>query len=269
MNETELIREDREEELETLRRTCRELEETVQALRESNVLWGKKYFAAGDSFTHGDFKYGKQEERGVAVYDEEWGMFKTYPWWIARRNHMTLVCDGINGSIMPLAREYVRGDKDVGADYRCPFSFERYKKIPSDTDYITLWFGCNDCWHTILGSPDDTTNTTFCGAWNVVLEYLLIHYPFAKIGIIVTNCCTAAYQEATRVAARRWGIPYLDMSWSDQTPVILDRDPSLGVCERALELRRDAFYVSKQNSHPNLEAHRYESTFIEDFLRRL
>ena len=100
MNETELIREDREEELETLRRTCRELEETVQALRESNVLWGKKYFAAGDSFTHGDFKYGKQEERGVAVYDEEWGMFKTYPWWIARRNHMTLVCDGINGSIM-------------------------------------------------------------------------------------------------------------------------------------------------------------------------
>ena len=63
----------------------------------------------------------------------------------------------------------------------------RYKAIPKDADYITLWFGINDSGHTNLGELADTTNLTFYGAWNVVLEYLIKNYPFAKIGIIITD----------------------------------------------------------------------------------
>lgn len=41
------------------------------------------------------------------------------------------------------------------------------------------------------------------------------------------------------------------------------------VCERAKALRMSQFRVSSTNTHPNLQAHIYESTFIENFLRSL
>lgn len=253
---------------------CVDLESTVEALKAGNVLWGKKYFATGDSFTQGDFS-GWTDENGLSVknspviYDSEWRMYKTYPWWIAKRNNMTLINDGICGSIMPLSRQYVAGEEGYAENYRQPFSLNRYKAIPEDVDYITLWFGINDSSNTNLGALSDTTNETYYGAWNVVMEYLITNYPYAKIGIIITDGAAAAYRQATREIAIKWGIPYLDMMGSDQTPVIFGRESSLGLCGTANTLRRNAFLVGPSNGHPNLEAHRYQSTFVEDFLRRL
>ena len=46
-------------------------------------------------------------------------------------------------------------------------------------------------------------NTTFYGAWNLTLDYLIKNYPFAHIGIIVSNGCeTDDYRVATIAVAK-------------------------------------------------------------------
>lgn len=227
-----------------------------------NILWGKTYAACGDSFTHGDF---------TGLDESEWyirdGMYRgerrVYPFLIGARNNMRVINSAVNGCTM--------ADKE-GRDADHVFVREAYQNIPADADYITLCFGIND-WHQEipLGSPEGTDPFTFYGAWNTVMEYLLEHHTYAKIGIIVTNGIgeVGTYTEAERVIARRWGIPYLDMQADPRVPLmhrVADR-PEL--CEKAKEIRLRAFRVSETNTHPNPQAHEYESTFIEHFLRSL
>lgn len=92
----------------------------------SNVLYGKKYVACGDSFTAGAGLTGDD-------YDHDLGTVKSYPWWIAKRNGMTLVNEAISGSDFT----NIEGANN-------PFSVERYLAVPNDVDYITLMFGLNE-----------------------------------------------------------------------------------------------------------------------------
>lgn len=250
------------------------LRDEMEALQTGNILWGKKWVACGDSFTEGDFSsyvdaQGLSGKSSPELYDSDWKMYKTYPWWIGKRNHMTIINEAKCGSIMPLDKTYVDDPEHVAITTRNPFSLNRINAIPEDADYITLWFGINDSGHTYLGTISDTTNETFYGAWNVVLKHLIEHFPFAKIGIIVTDRGNAEYRKALREVARKWGIPYLDMMGDDQVPVIMYRETELALDKTAGDLRYNAFKVSSSNGHPNLKAHAYQSTFIEAFLRRL
>ena len=252
------------EQLDTLESDLADMNRMVEALKASNPLWGKKWVACGDSFTEGDFN-------GAA--DSDWkdadGKKKVYPYFIGKRNNMTVINEAKCGTIMALDKSYVADPTKVSITTRNPFSLNRYKAIPKDADYITLWFGINDSGHTNLGELSDTTNLTFYGAWNVVLEYLIKNYPFAKIGIIITDRGSEKYRQATRDVAVKWGIPYLDMMGDDKVPVMMYRENNLGLCKTAGDLRNKAFIVSDTNSHPNWRAHEYQSTFIENFMRSL
>lgn len=250
------------------------LKSQILLMQAANPLWGKKYVACGDSFTQGDFSNWKDEnglsgENSAIIYDHEWKMYKTYPWWISRRNNMTLVNEAIRGTILALDKEYLAGVEGISIDRRQPFSYQRYMNIPVDTDYCTIWFGINDSVNTNLGAINDSTNETFYGAWNVVLEWLITYRPLMKIGIIITNDGAVEWREATRQCARKWGIPYLDMMGDEQVPVIFGREKELELDPRADALRKRTFLVNTENGHPNILAHEYQSYFIEDFLRRL
>lgn len=231
-------------------------------------LWGKKYVACGDSFTAGDFS-GDTTGDYIFTDGKFAGKKKVYPYFIGMRNNMEVTNEAISGSIMALDKTYVSDPENVDINTRKPFSYERYKKIPADADYITLWFGINDSANTNLGTIDDATNETFYGAWNVVMEYLITNHPYAKIGIIITNSGKAEYREAEREIARKWGIPFLDMMGDEHIPPIFGRESNLCLSSVANNLRRNSFIVSSSNGHPNQYAHEYESTFIEEFLRRL
>ncbi len=259
---------------EALRQELGALRERVDALEKANPLFGKKYYACGDSFTQGDFsgftdESGLTKEESPVIFDKEWNMYKTYPWWIGRRNHMTVINEARRGSTIALDKDYVAGLPGVARDHLRPFILDRYLQIPEDTDYCTIWFGINDSAHTLLGEPDDVTPETYYGAWNIVLEWILTNRPYMKLGIIVTNDAAPEWREATRTAAKRWGVPYLDMTGDPSVPLIINREESLGCCEKAQELRKSVFYVTKENDHPNLRAHEYQSYFIEEFMRRL
>lgn len=228
-------------------------EKTISWLAGSNFLWGKKYVACGDSFTAGDFG-GKTAE----TWDETMQTYKTYPWWIANRNRMTLVNEAISGTTM-------HNNGDSGA-----FSLTRYTQIPADADYITLCFGLNETTAT-LGKLSDSDNTTVMGAWNVVLEHLITNHPYAKIGIIIPDAwCSQEMHDALISVAVYWGIPYLDLKGDKSVPLMIGgRYSDVTVSARAVALRNGAFQMSDSDSHPNPKAHAYRSTVIENFLRSL
>ena len=231
-----------------------------------NPLSGKKWVACGDSFTAGDFTNTTSDDITFTAGKYK-GRYKVYPYWIGNRNE---TLDVIN--------EAIGGSTIAGGTYgNNPFSGTRYTNIPSDTDYITLMFGINDSSRGVpIGTIDDDDNTTFYGAWNIVLEYFTENFPFAHIGIIVgPGMQTAtAYAEAEIAVAKKWGIPYLDIQFKsgEEMPLML-RTSNPNVSADIKALRDSQQYVNSgditPNHHPNEKAHELESAFIEAFLKRI
>lgn len=220
----------------------------------SNVLYGKKYVACGDSFTAGAGLTGDD-------YDHDLGTVKSYPWWIAKRNGMTLVNEAISGSDFT----NIEGANN-------PFSVERYLAVPNDVDYITLMFGLNEYNLTAeqIGSRQDTGNTTLWGAYNTVFERFLTDMPYAKIGVIIPDAwMTETYADAIKDICRYWGVPWLDLKGDPSVPMGIGGRNGIDVSPRAVELRNKAFRLSDADAHPNAKAHEYRSTIIEHFLRTL
>ena len=239
----------------------------------NNILYGKKYVACGDSFTEGDFTgyvdpEGNSGRNSEYLYDKEWKMYKTYPYWIAKRNNMTLINEAKCGTILPLSKEYTDGTQPE--NYKNPFSLNRYKAVPKDADYLTLMFGLNEG-SIPIGELTDTDNTTVLGAYNKVLEYFLTEMPYTRIGIIVSDAWLSQnLHDAIIKAAQYWGIPYLDLKGNDSIPMqIGGRLNGINVNSKARILRDNAYKVTSANGHPNIESHKQRSRIIENFLRTL
>lgn len=230
------------------------------ARNSANVLAGKKWVACGDSFTHGDFSGAAEDNYHISdgIYARK---LKVYPYIIGNRNNMVIVNEALNGSHMG----YVASRQNLS------FSYQRYMNIPSDADYITLKFGINDDVNhqdIPIGTINDTTNTTFYGAWNVVMEYIIEHHPNAKIGIIVTNGSTIDIVEATIAIAHKYGISYLNEATGEQCSYIY-RSNRTDVAQSIKDFRTSQWRVSAENGHPNAAAHEFESTVVENWLRSL
>ena len=227
-----------------------------------NILYGKKWVACGDSFTEGG--YNASDGIDETVYKYQDGIYKgrqiTYPYIIGLRNNMTIINEAVSGSTMTVNSSASSGS----------FADTRYKNIPADADYITLYFGINDDnYSSPVGTINDTDVTTFYGAWNTVLEHIITTHPYAKIGIIITNGSNPKYTEAERNIAKKWGIPTLDLEMDYNVPLMHRATERPELCDKVKQLRMNSFRISSDNTHPNVKAHEYESTFIENWLRSL
>lgn len=250
----------------------------IVSLPYQNVLFGKKYVAAGDSYTAwSDARYisGKYDGKNV-TYDRE----------IRLRNHMSGENRGLSGSSMALAKESYP-DKDYRDGQA--FSNTRYLEIPDDTDILTIAFGINDSSMCDLGQLGDTENTTFYGAWHKVLSYYAQNRPEMKVGIICFQRSDNDFYRAVKEIAKYYGIPLLDFFGSEDTPMYVDGkaypvDETIKSVHKAYwcghahdEEVKESFrgkeymtIVGDENpGHPGYRAHIDESTIIEDFLRRL
>ena len=222
-----------------------------------NALYGKKWYACGDSFTEGDFT-GLTD--GYKFTDEPYyNKNKVYPYFIGRRCGVNVVNLGKCGMTM------------TEIDGRTnDFCTEKYQEIGEDADYITLKFGINDGnYNAPVGTIDDTVTTTFYGAWNAVLTWLITNRPNAKIGIIVTNGLSGnTLADATIAIAKKYGIPYLNEWNGEQVPTLIrsgraELDPAIK------NLIDEKFRVTETNKHPNVACHEYESTIVEAWLKTL
>lgn len=248
----------------------------LQANQASNVLYDKKWCVIGDSFSaEFDDKASNSE-----IITDDWyfsngnfkGKSKTYSNLIADRNNMTI-------------QDMTRGGKTLatpadGSSVNA-FSLNDYQNIDNDVDYITIMLGINDGHKenteegTIpFGEANDTDNTTFCGAWNVVLPYLMKYYPNTRIGIIVSNGLdNIKYRNATIAAAKKYGIPYIDLNGDERTQA-MHRARNENLTEVAKEILMDKYSINNsdeddKNTHPNKLAHEIEANIIENFLRSL
>jgi lysophospholipase L1-like esterase len=243
----------------------------AEAFLKSNILWGKTLVTCGDSFTEGDFtgfsdSEGRSGKDSPLIYDSEMGVYKTYPWWIAKRNGMRLKNFAKCGGTIALSKKHLESPDAVPATDRSPLSHETYKTL-GEADYILIMYGLNDMYNCSLGTIDDETNETFYGAFNVVYKYLITNYPMAKIGAIVSNAYLSdEYANAIRAVSRKWGIPYLDLMNDPALPATLYKK---GMCKEAEEIRNARFFVTHDNHHPNHLAHEFISTVVEAFLRSL
>lgn len=241
-----------------------------QATAHPLPLTGRKWTVCGDSFTNGNFTgaTGATTIRS-GVYA---GKPATYGWLIGSRNNMIIQHLAAGGRTLATPAD--------GSFSNC-FSKDIYQTVAEDADYATLYFGINDSHHRPgstgsdgedqsgvipIGTDSDTTASTFCGAWNVVLEWLLTNRPDTHVGVLVSNGCeTDDYRTATIRACERWGVPYLDLNGDARCPM-MNRSTNATHSQQARDLRTTRWRVSETNMHPNAAAHEYESRFIEAWL---
>lgn len=236
-----------------------------------NVLEGKKWAVAGDSFTEGGWASGQAPLIPDGKYA---GQKKVYPYIIGNRNNMTIQ------NIFKAGRTLAHPSDD---SFTNTFA-DNYQNIDADADYLTIYLGINDSHHRpnafgsdgedttgeiTLGTITDNTTATFYGAWNVILTWMITNRPNLKIGIIASNACeTDDYRVATIAIAKKYGIPYIDLNGDERTPCMI-RSTNAEVASDIKTLRTNNWRISSSNSHPNEACHVYESTIIENFLRTL
>ena len=225
-----------------------------------DVLFGKKWAVAGDSFTAGT---AISETIPSGKYA---GQTAVYPYLIGSRTGMNIL-------------SYFAGGRTLAypTDETSTNSFAYvYQNIPADTDYLTIYLGINDSHKASaeegqipLGTITDNTTATFYGAWNVILSWLIENRPNLKIGIIVSNGCeTDDYRVATIEMATKYGIPYIDLNGDSKTPCML-RSTNPNIATAVKNQRTLNWRLSSENQHPNAACHAFESIFIENFLRSL
>lgn len=232
---------------------------------KSNVLYGKTLCVAGDSITYGYAmpSDGIAATSSITMYQsDENGNFsqvtqsfrKTYGYQIADRNNMTFYNAGISGSTL------------VGLTSNWGFSLEngRYTKLPNEIDYLVINFGANDTVKASVGKITDSTNTTFYGAWNVVMPYLLNKYPYTKICLFVPFGTQDTFRTAVRNIANKYGVACFDM-FQAGTPLFYAKEPSVGVDANVVTSNR-AKYMA-ETVHPNFQGHTQLADMLEHFLK--
>ena len=236
-------------------------------------LAGKKWAVCGDSFTAG-------ADSGTLDSGNYAGQKIVYPYIIGNRTGINVLKFFENGRTLAMPAtpgDFVNSLCASDQDWY-------YQNIPADVDYITIQLGINDNHHAPdnsdgddgedttgeipIGTISDNTTATYYGAWNVVLTWLITNRPFAHIGMIVTNGATADYRTAQLDIAKKYGIPYIDLNGDSRTPCMI-RSCNTDIASAVRTAINEKQRISASNTHPNNDAHRYEATFIENFLRTL
>lgn len=242
----------------------------------NNILYKKKWAVCGDSFTNGVLSTTLTD----GIYK---GKKIVYPYIIGNRNNMVIYkfFEGGRTIAYPASGTFANS-------LTAPNTDGYYQNIPTDVDYITIYLGINDDnnhhgyvgsgtpdsdgesteGYIPLGTIEDTTTSSFYGAWNTVLTWLITNRPNAHIGIIVTNGSTETYRQAVISIAEKYGIAYIDMNGDQRTPAMI-RTCNPNISNVVKDALKEKWRVSVDNTHPNDAAHNYESTFIENFLRSI
>lgn len=251
----------------------------------ANVLFEKKLYCGGDSITAG---------ANVGTFPN--GYKKTYGGYMATRNGMTYVADGVGGSTM--------GKCTIDGTAHNNFITSRYQNIPTDADYITLWFGWNDnaygwisardayCVETYgtyysaltaeqktavdnyktwrqwaevyVGSIDSTDINTWSGAWNTVLTWLLNNCPSAHIGVVIAYGMLEVFATSLISICEKYGVAYVK-AYDPHEFFSVGHSEGIGTDQAT---KRKELYTL-DNTHPNELGYELMSTSYEQFVRRM
>ena len=133
-----------------------------------NRLYGKKIIAIGDSMVQG---HSIPKDKGWLAM-------------IAKRNNMTYVNYGINGTYM--TNKLYNSNKGV---------VERYMDMDDDADYVVVFASTNDANAGVpIGTNESANPAELKGALNIICDGLLTKYPTAKIMFITPYLRKESYR---------------------------------------------------------------------------
>lgn len=218
----------------------------IETATKTDYLYGKKLVACGDSIT--DAWNG---EAGSGYYE-------SYAEITAKRHGMIFAKNAVSGSTMAYNAD---GNSPISTN---AFSNTRYLNLP-EFDYLTIWFGWNDHAYSEVGTIEDTDNTTFYGAYKIVLEHLITNNPTKKIGLVVPygikSTKMEAIAQAVRDISKMYGVPCLDLRDYNECSGFWGTDNDVQLAKRAA--------LTYDTTHPNQVGHEYLSTMYENFIKRL
>lgn len=158
-------------------------------IHDNNPLRGKLLAFMGDSLTATYYKTEKE----------------SWPYLIANRNTASYVNLGISGN--PVAEK---------ESYTGTPMCDRLNTIPDNAKYIMVMGGANDYNLSIpIGENTDTIKTTFKGALNYMIDYIITNYPRAKLLFATTyqrtsNKADEVYATAMIEVCKLNGVPCID-----------------------------------------------------------
>lgn len=237
---------------------------------DDNILYGKTLVCCGDSITYGADMTGDElvtptiESYQYSAYTKQWTRWTAsepaaYGYQIAERNKMVFYNGGVSGAC-------VQGSGGTSTVPGFSVADGEYTLLPNNIDYLTLFYGWNDHAFGSLGTITDTTNDSYYGAYNVVLQYLIDKYPYAKIALIVPFGTDVEHRQAIRDLADKWGLACFDMMQGG-TPLYFNKEPSVNVDASIVTENRAKFQAN--GAHPNIHGHYQISTMLEAFLRAI
>lgn len=220
-------------------------------------LTDRQWYIIGDSLSHGDFTSGGNPQFTNGLYA---GELCVYPFYIGNRTGIVVHNLAVNGATLAT----------IPNDSRYQWTADdNYKQVGEDAEYITIWIGVNDQGLNVpLGTIDSSDVTTFYGAYNTVLLWIINNRPYAKIGIVASYWLYRPYAEAVKAIGAKYGVPVLNFYDDPNVPVSIgSRRPD--VSEEIKTLRDNQYRVSESNFHPNSEFHELESVYIEEWMKTL
>lgn len=224
----------------------------------TNPLYGKKLALNGDSIC-----YGAGATGGYGAY-------------IAENNNMTLQNIGVSGGTITAE---VYKDSGSARHWIC----RTIANMDADADYAIVEGGVNDSslavpLGAITADYDNTfDDTTFYGAFESMLNQLLIRFAGKKVGYIAVHQMSAnfrasndketSYYWAAKLCCEKWGVPFLDLN-TTVPPFGLIRN----ITKQAdLYAATRAVYTANADGwHPNEEGYqKYYVPKIEAWLKTL
>lgn len=198
----------------------------------SSRLYRKKFGMLGDSYV--------AYNNGETAYK-----------YVAAKYSMTYYNYGINGNTVGYPTY----------NSALPMS-ERYVDMVDDLDYIGFVGGHNDASKgTPIGTPEDSTNTTFMGALNLLASGLIEKYLGKKIFAVTPwniDDTRDLYNEAIlKIFGEKWGIP------------VLDADKYSGMHMKSSAWRTMYSSSSGDTAHLNANGSRLYMDVVESFMLQL
>ena len=255
--------------------------EDEQPIASYNPLRGKKWCVCGDSYTWGDFGHFTSESQdGYQLYDDEKvledGPYKgeraNYGHIIGNRYNMNIVMNAACGACMA----------NNGFSVNDPSAVISYRKIPSDSDFITIAFGLNEIRNETemlykVGDESSTDSWSIWGAYNRVFGYIKTNMPNAKVGVILMDgWMTEAYRTLCKRICQYWGVEVLDMFEHINCCLVLPLSGSIynSMSAKDIELQNGKYNsikasTSMPNNHPNRTANYARADIIAEWLKTL
>ncbi len=212
-------------------------------INKADKLYGKVIAAIGDSYV-----------KGNSLADHQTWLAK-----IGRRNSMTYYNRGKNGDM--IAWDGVNHPDGTTITRR--FDVE----MPAYADIVIVFGGHNDATMAIpIGENTDTTDVTFKGALNVLIDKAITKYPKALIIFITPSYrygAEIAYSNAMQEIALLNNIIYIN-TWTDFNFTLKNASQKVKYDERYVGLY-DKYGVNK--NHFSEEGHERMSYIVEQKIR--